>query len=411
MAGHSALRLGADIAVAGFALLTGVLTARALGPPGKGALSTLSYLVALAWPMASLGVGEATIASVHGRTEDLNHVSGTAITLALVGTAVLGVMVLLVSGVPAFGVADIEKGRAAAAVAVVPTTLAIVLAVLAEARGHFVLTSVARITGAATTFAMTLVLVTGRDLAVFGALAAVAVGPAAATFLLAIGFRQQRMALRPRWDRQTARTVLRLGVPVQLGLVLAVAVARLDLLVVAAFRDKVDVGLYSVALSVSQLVSLAPVAVSAAVFPRIARSTIDQGSALLGKAVRAGALSGVALGAIMAMTTPFLLPVIFGHGFRDAVVPAIVLLPGSLVHGLQWIVARSVAARGVTSALPRTFGSSLVVMLASDLVLIPYLGLVGAAAGTAFGMTIGLAVAVRDAHACGLRLGSERSTG
>src|SRR5689334_10670059 len=85
-AGSVARSIG-EAAWAAFALVTGVIIARHLGPAGKGVVSSMSYMVALIAPAATFGLGEAGV--TRSRTgEDMRRVLGATIVFLAASTAV-----------------------------------------------------------------------------------------------------------------------------------------------------------------------------------------------------------------------------------------------------------------------------------------------------------------------------------
>jgi O-antigen/teichoic acid export membrane protein len=91
---------------------------------------------------------------------------------------------------------------------------------------------------------------------------------------------------------------------------------------------------------------------------------------------------------------PFILPALFGSGFSHAVGMSLILLPAGILHGLQWVTCRLWAARGRGTLLAVSFGTTLVVMIGLDFVLVPAEGGLGAAIASLISSAVGVAVAV-----------------
>jgi Na+-driven multidrug efflux pump len=88
------------------------------------------------------------------------------------------------------------------------------------------------------------------------------------------------------------------------------------------------------------------------------------------------------------------MPAMFGIGFKDAVTMALVLLPASVLQGLQWVICRLWAARGRGTLLLTSCGAMLVAMIALDIVLVPAHGGIGAAVASLVASAVGAAVAL-----------------
>ena len=87
-----------------------------------------------------------------------------------------------------------------------------------------------------------------------------------------------------------------------------------------------------------------------------------------------------------------MIPFAFGDDYRSAILPSLILIVGGILWGQQWILSRSLAARGETGPMIRFFAANVLVMAALDLLLIPVLGVVGAALASVGGSMAGLAL-------------------
>ena len=79
------------------------------------------------------------------------------------------------------------------------------------------------------------------------------------------------MSLRPRLDYGYWRTLLRGSIAIGLALAIAQIYFRIDVLLLAALRDSVEVGLYGAAVKLLELAELVAAAIGITVFPLLAR--------------------------------------------------------------------------------------------------------------------------------------------
>ena len=177
------------------------------------------------------------------------------------------------------------------------------------------------------------------------------------------------------------RAVFRFAAPSYGANVLQYLNYRVDLFLVAYFRDLREVGLYALAVSLAQLVWLVSNAVATAVFARVGSESDDARKA----ADRSAALSRNVLviqltlaGALALLAKP-LLHTLYGTAFEPAVSALWLLLPGVAVFGVGSVLAAHLAGLGRPHLNLWVAASSLVVTLALDLLLIPSLGMNGAA--------------------------------
>lgn len=153
-------------------------------------------------------------------------------------------------------------------------------------------------------------------------------------------------------------------------------------------------GHYSIALTLGSLVVMVPNSLTLATFPRIAQLGDEEALALVGRSCRLAVLGLVAFAAALSLSVPLVVPLVFGPAYAPAVAPTLILIAGGIPWGGQWLLARSAAARGYPWLLARTFGSSLVAMLALDFLLVPRLGIIGAALASSVAPVLGLTVCI-----------------
>ena len=394
MASRTAFRLLATATIVGAALLSGIIIARRLGAAEKAVVSTLSFLIALGVPVAGWGLGEAGVTLIRGRGRSLGAALRTTLAVVLVSSVfVAGVLALIAFLVFSGTSVDSRNAVIAACVALPAAALATSLAQLLEAQERTFLTSASRALAGVVIAGMTAVLVLGLGWGAVGGVVAIAVGWAAAVVMLLISAHRDQLPTMPSIDRGFLKEGLTVGVPLQIGALLVVASSRLDLLVVAAISGARPAGLYSVSLTVGNMVVYASGALLVAAQPRIASL---QGAAAL-KEVERFARAAIALSiiaaALFAVMVPLAIPLAFGYGFRDSVPSAMILLVAGVFQSVHGALARTAAPLGHTRVVARSHGAALAALLLADLILIPPFGIVGAASAGVLAAGVGVAVA------------------
>jgi len=86
------------------------------------------------------------------------------------------------------------------------------------------------------------------------------------------------------------------------------------------------------------------------------------------------------------------LPLVYGHAFRGAVVPAWILLAGAIGAGVTGLVGAYLYGVGRPGLNSMAIGVGVIVALVGDLLLIPRFGAVGAATASAVSslVTVGM---------------------
>jgi O-antigen/teichoic acid export membrane protein len=393
----SAARFASEIACIGLGFGTALITARSLGPDGKGVLSTLSYLAVLTAGAAALGLGEAGVTAAVRGARTLEQV--TAATMgALLITCTLAVPVFVGAGILLFpDLYNDLTGPFALTAASIPCVAVVgIYSVLLDARQRFVLSAIVRFVISAVTAVGTVLLVYVVRLDLDGALIASLAGWCGAASFVLVAAKRIGLPIRPRWEPRYVIGAVRLGVPIQLSYLLMVLGSRVDLLLVSGIAGPVSAGRYSVSLTIGSIVTYAPLVLTAVSYPRLAHLDDDEFVPFVTRLSRLATLSALLPTVAVAVSLPLLLPLVFGVSYRGSTAPSVLLAVSGIFWGLQWVLCRARAARGSGRLLVHSFGTSLLVMVAADLALIGQLGLVGAGLASVVGSAAGAAVAVRS---------------
>jgi O-antigen/teichoic acid export membrane protein len=390
------MRFASDGSGVVFGTIASVVTARLLGPSGKGTLAALTFVTALVMQCCTLGLGDAAVVRIgQAKASAQEALSASLPVVAL--ASVLGAAVVLAYSVLQLPVddPDISSAVAVACVTVVIGSVAQLLVFLVYAHGRVAAVSVITIIMSATA-ALAVVLLCGvADLEVFGGMLAglipVMLGFVVATTMLA----RRRLTLRPRIVGSYLRPALSFGLRTQLANVLAYSSARVDLLFVYALASQHEAGIYSVALTLGTITGFVAIALSFASFPSMSAMAERDALELTATMARVAALLGIALAAMLAAASQTLIAVLLGSEYAGTLAPTIVLLFANVLWGVQWLLSRALAARGDAGLLVRCFSANLVTMALADLALIPLAGAVGASVGALIAALVGLAVCLR----------------
>lgn len=392
----SAMRLASDGSGIVLGTVASIITARVLGTAGKGTLAALTFVSLLAMQCCTLGLGDAAVVRIgqaKATAQEALSASLAAVTLA----SLLGAAAVL-----AYAVAQLPLGDDGmwAAVAVACATVVVgavgqLLIFLVYAGRRVIAVSVITIAMSVTAALGIVAFCVVVDLDVLGGMLAglcsAALGFAVATVMLTRG----GLRLRPRVTPAYLRPALSFGLRAQLANVLAYSTARVDLLFVYALASDDEAGLYSVALTFGTITGFVAIALSFASFPPMAAMADAAALELTAAMARAATLLGTALAVVMALAASTLITVLMGSAFAGALWPTVVLLFANVLWGVQWLLARALAARGDAGLLVHCFSANLASMAVADMALIALWGATGAAVGALFGAVVGLAVCLR----------------
>lgn len=183
-----------------------------------------------------------------------------------------------------------------------------------------------------------------------------------------------------RIDRGLVKKLLGYGGKVYSGEVTGTANLRLDQILMAALFPPRMLGLYVVAVSSSSIAEMFASAVRTVSSPRIAAiATSGERRTQLVSTLRKYLDISLPGTLLMALVLPFAIPLVFGREYGDAVVPAEILLVGSLLLGIRGVLTGGAQAFGDPWIGSKAEVYSLPVTLVLLLLLMPKIGILGAA--------------------------------
>jgi O-antigen/teichoic acid export membrane protein len=389
-----AARFFADTYGLATSLVVTTITARVLGPSGRGYYASLTLLSVFLAQLFDAGLGEAAVVlSGRGRTDHRTAVSATvAVTLPL---GVIGAVSFLLVGTVTLHVttSNDELALILGAVLVLLNAWGNTLAWLLASRERLVTVAVVTVVSATVMMVSLYVLVAVARLGTAGAVLASVVGIAGSVVALTQILPREGISLRPSWNGSYLRAAARFGIAVQLSNLLVQMAGRLDLLFVYRIAGSSAAGLYSIALTIGILVSSIPMAIAYALFPRLPKLEKDEAEALTARLFRMGILAAITCAIGFLVVTPMILPLMFGPAYRGAIVPTFFLIAGGIPWSAQWLLCRAAAAREMPQPLFASFASSFAIMVVLDLVLIDPFGVVGAALASLTASVVGFLVA------------------
>jgi O-antigen/teichoic acid export membrane protein len=364
----------------GFSLIAfigSLLTARLLGPSGRGDLAILILIPTIFVAVLELGQ-EYTTSHLAARSPDDRaaiHTIGAlyAVALAPVAAVFVGVTLWPLHVIHA---GEVPRAALAGGVAVSASIYIRVLSGLTLAMSRVALYNVVRLLLAAS-FPTAVILI-----AVSGSRSAVAyyfgwcLGTLAVALVLAAAFRRE--IARPR--RIMTREQFRVGLPIHVANVGQFLLLRADQLLLLVFATNSAVGEYAVAVNIVEVLWYLPAAVGVVSVPFLSASRpMEEKTSALAHATRLCFwLTSVAALLLGLLAIP-LVPFVFGEAFQGSVVPLELLLPGVAAAGIVRVCTSGLIAQRETQVLWKAMVWALAVNLALNVVFIPPLGASGAA--------------------------------
>jgi len=196
--------------------------------------------------------------------------------------------------------------------------------------------------------------------------------------ILVLALTRKRPELRTVPRRHNLAGILSYAARIYPTSIIFVLQIRLDHFLIGYFLEPRELGIYSIAIFLSENLLRITAAFQMALFPRVSADWTDQKYALVARVLRATNLINIALTIIIAGLGYPLILLLFGKAFAPAYIPLLVLLAGRVPEGLYKITSSTFAAIG-RPGLPSFFGTAgIMVNGILGLLLIPKMGLLGA---------------------------------
>jgi O-antigen/teichoic acid export membrane protein len=201
------------------------------------------------------------------------------------------------------------------------------------------------------------------------------------TLALAIYYRYQPREFAP--NKEVLYKSMKYGIALFVGIVVNILHNRLIQFIVEAYLGLTALGWYAIAVRMVEMIWLLDYVVINASLFKLTSSTFDESVKLtmqLTRFVGAIVISGAL---VMAITFPWVIPLLLGERFRPSVIPALLMLPGIVA----WSLGRSMApfvSYQIGKPWYNTGVSAVafVINLVASVILVPRFGINGAAAAS-----------------------------
>lgn len=375
--------VGSRFVLAALILITDVVLARALGADGKGRFTLVLLLSQLGAITIGLGLDRAMGYSVAQTSEVARRTlgNGGAWVVVVGGAGMLAGLVLAVTvGIPNLASTDIIFAALA-----LPLELAFSFGVVTLLGRRLVsaYNATRLLRRGLLLCGLISVAIAGLDLAAALVVNLLALFAAVAVVLRALA-RQGVLPGRP--DRRLLREQMRYGLLSWPGSLADRFQFRLDAFIVNAVVGVTATGIYSVASSAAEALWYIPSALGAVLFGHAAAQGRD--AAPLASAVTRTTLAlGVAIAVPAALLAPMAIEALYGPAFADAPRALIFLLPGVVAYGVVTVLSQFLLAIDAPGRSTGVRVIGLAINVAANLVLVPRMGIQGAAIASSISYT------------------------
>ena len=182
-------------------------------------------------------------------------------------------------------------------------------------------------------------------------------------------------------ESKTFQSIFNYSLPCYLGNLLQFCNYKIDIFIVSFFTNIAQLGMYTLAVSLAQLIWLISNSCATVLLPKIAtiKHNEHQTIAYTAQITRIILFLSIITSICLAIFIYFMLPVLYGENFRGSIAPFIFLLPGIAFFSIARILGAYMA--GIGKPKVNTIASSLgfIGTIIFDLILIPQHEIIGAA--------------------------------
>lgn len=380
------------------AFFANILIARALGPTDMGKYSLVVTFASFVALVGGIGIPEATVFYLNDSSKSIQHIIPSSFLLQI------GLVSILVAGMgyvaPWLVDSVVFDGEIPAKLLFIAIALLTPLTALSSLLSNLFLGlnltnrfNYMRIAVAGAKLILVVLLLLLAQMQVVGGILASTFSLVLACAMGLFWLHGLGLKLVSGFSKSWCVSLLKYGVRGWPGSILQYFNYRFDGFIVNAFLGAALVGQYSVAVAMAEMIWFIPAAISTVLFPR---TSADQNVATAFTPVvsRVTFLVTLVAAAILGALSIPLVRILYGNQYVLTISPLLALLPGVVALSVGKVIASDLAGRnkpqyGTLSAL-----SGLLVTLALDLVLIPTMGIVGAAIASTLSYVLSSAILV-----------------
>jgi len=195
-----------------------------------------------------------------------------------------------------------------------------------------------------------------------------------------------KIRLLALWNSPAVRETTIFGFYVVLGNSISYVNAQISTILIGFYLNPIEVGIYAVAILFAQTITLIPSAVQRVTAPATAnlygRGDIEGVRKIIFTAMKKSFLISVCIAGLIAIFGQFLIIVFFSPQFLSAYIPLLILLLGYTVFAPFMAVGTTLASIGKVHVPFRVNGICAVLNIVLNIILIPFVGIIGAAIAT-----------------------------
>lgn len=361
---------------------TSVIIARVLGPEGKGIYSLAILLPALLIIFTNLGIGPASVYYIGKKKYAPKEVFGNNIISSIfisIFTVLVGLIIIFFFSNSLFP--GVAKEYLFLALSLIPFQIFLnfvinILLSLQKIKKY----NLIQLIHTFVFLFLIIIFLLGLHFGIKATIIAGALSLFIACIILFIQTRKETGGLSLSLNKDLSKDLLSYGVKSYLGNIATFLYLRIDMWMINIFLNPLAVGLYSIAVVLSEKIQLISQSAGTLLFPKVSSETDGKRLKEFTPLVCRNVLFVTILIAIFFFfLSRWLIVLFYSERFLESVLPFQILLIGAMAVSSSGIIAKDLAGRGKPIINTYIAIISLVLNILLNIILIPTLGIIGAA--------------------------------
>lgn len=375
----------------GGSFIISILLARLLGPQGKGVVTALFVIPNMMVSLADLGVRQASSYYIGQKKYSVQEVLSSSLFLWILTSIASVIVVLIYYTVPfteTYSIVLISIGLAYVPIKILVSYLNGVL------QGQQLIgnMNIKVLIEFSVRLLIVIVLVWILDLGVTGAALATVI-PTFSVFFYSRKMVSKTAEFKIQYLPGIPQDMFQKGIIYALALFVLQLNYKVDIVLLENMVSSSDLGIYSVGVTLAELIWQVPAAVAVVLFARSANSKSDkEASNRSAKLLRLSWIPLLIVSTVFWLGAPLFVQILYGEAFVLAGNVIRLLLPGIVVMVLFKILNADLAGRGKPLFALRIYVVTLVMNVILNVILIPQYGINGAAVASTFSYITGAVI-------------------
>jgi stage V sporulation protein B len=401
----SSIRFLSDLAIAASAFCMAVISSRVLGPAGRGELAVAVNIAGVVFLLGNLGLSSANIYFAARGSIPYSYLLGNSFIIA----PLAGLLTTVVASAVVIQFPNLAGGSSRIIILIglaflpliaVENCISYLIIGLQRLNANNFLNLLARGTSAIA-FILSMLIWPSAMLA----MVLIQTYSLARLVFNLLYMRRANLLEIPRLGGDALRRSVAYGLKSRGYEVFQTLNLRLDVLILNALSSPTSVGVYSVAVLVTEFMWYPSNSLGWVLVPRTAAvKDTSAGVEVALMVSRVAFAATIAIGLILSLLAWFAIPLVFGPSFTPARVAVLLLFPGSVMYPISITLSAALSGQGMPHYSSAIALISLVVTVTGDLLLIPRLDFYGASIASSIAYsTSGIAAAIIFARRNGTR--------